>query len=174
MIHSRTHNMHRRGRPIIAIRFKDEVVRSKTTFTVGDSLGILDGPMGSNGFSIPNGLPAPVEDPNHRVFNVSKLPFDNPIKYKQTPAETRSYVEAQYHGGITKRDIAEVIFHDLNVVVARSDLLRLLLDHKIPYHFAPTQHSSLEGYVRTENVRGDKVVLDTAIHSFSVFRLLQR
>lgn len=64
-----------------AIRLKDEI-KARTTFSVGDSLFSEIAPQS---------------------FSVEALP--------ENLDEIVPYVEAQYHGGVTVADIAEVVFH---------------------------------------------------------------
>jgi hypothetical protein len=69
-------------------------VRSRTTASVGDSLDEL-----------PFVRPSPVDNPSADSLGINKLDA------MDSPDWTRShYVEAQIHGGVTKDDIAEVVF----------------------------------------------------------------
>lgn len=93
----------------VAIRLKPSV-RARTTFTAGDSLGYPDIAQGS-----------PVESPDIRSFPMAYYHHRRLAKHligtARPPAgrlrmiqEDVSYLEMQYHGGVTVDDIAEVGF----------------------------------------------------------------
>lgn len=77
----------------VRLTLKDQV-RNRTTFTVGDSLGT-------------NLAPQPVNKPS--LLSVGSYQFDN-IDRSSAWATTQkvSYIEAQIHGGVTVRDIAQL------------------------------------------------------------------
>jgi hypothetical protein len=106
----------------VAIRLKDEVKR-RTTFCAGDSLGSQVGIQ-----------PAPLLAPEIKAFgSVCDLDVLPPLD------ALIPYVEAQYHGGVSLAEVAEVVFYEWEDVIAsgrrgkwRQRLMDELSEHGIP------------------------------------------
>jgi len=99
----------------IAVRFKDDVL-DRTTFTFWDSLDIIDPPPAATGG--PRMAPSTPANPRRGAVPHDAPAFVNggaPVFQLQDVFDVDDldeiwpYVEAQYHGGLTVDDIAEVV-----------------------------------------------------------------
>lgn len=101
----------------IRITLKDHV-KDRATFTVGDSLGAF-------------ARPAPFHDPGVESMTRNWAARGGPVIMKKTVEETDvSYVEAQYHGGLSVDDIASVTLPGFD---PNPKFMKLLEKKGIPY-----------------------------------------
>lgn len=112
----------------VAVKLKPRV-RDRTTLTLGDSLATADGLAGTPARKMTLDA-APLDRPRweraHRELHAAK---DGPAALRVLEANL-SYVEAQFHGGLSVSDIAEVAFDDRQP----PEGLRKLLEEKgIPW-----------------------------------------
>ena len=125
----------------IVVRLKPEIL-DRTTYTFGDSLN-------ENGFDRAELAPAPVNAP-HWTAGDLRVDRGEFISDVLTPHGNIPYVEAQFHGGVSTKDIAEVILPVGNLYGRelggpRSSyvgVISRLKQHDIPYRFVNLEDGS--------------------------------
>ena len=90
----------------ITVRFKKEVVSNRATFTVGDSLGsgLVASPVNNPTIASISGRDASKLRELNKALMDPKVPFVDKVE----KVTWGTYIELQYHGNLTAKDIASV------------------------------------------------------------------